>query len=388
MSGAFNKLMTTQNNQKNLSELFPEYRLLSENEYEEISKNSLIVFDTNVLLDLYRLPEEDAVDILTKMEKLKSRIWIPLQVAEEYSRNRRGVIEDQKKGYTEFIASLEDWYGHKGNSKKENTGKYKVENTLANRRYRHAARLDAEEFIKSLDKSFRKAIKKVEVLRETHPHREEDDQIFIKLNTLFEGRIGCGLSDELLNGENGVYGNGTNGGAARYSLNIPPGFKDAKKTDEEDPTKKRKFGDLIIWYEIIEQAKKENKSIVFITSEDKIDWWWSEGGSKFGPHYLLRKEFSEMTGGLTFYAYRTDNFLSKAENFGVDKIDEAIIGEARNIIESNIAAKAEAETMPGVSGSFNKSSTVKSNIVGSNQEDVNLNSEKQELVPDVGEVHN
>lgn len=349
-----------------LVDLFPEYRPPTKAEFENLNKNAIIVFDTNVLLDLYRLPVEKAVDILTKMEKLKDRIWIPLQVVEEFNRRRRSVIEEQKRGYNNFIQAVSSWLGTEGEVSKDSTGKYKIEKDWILNKYRHPY-LKIDKYISKVEKSFKKVIKDVENLQKQHPHREEEDQIFIKLNAFFEGRIGCGLTDEVLNGKQGVYGDGENGGNARYQLKIPPGFADAKEKDRNDPTKKRKFGDLIIWYEIIEQAKKEQKPVVFVTGDDKVEWWWEENNVKCGPHYMLRREFREKTNGMLFYAYRTDDFLSNAENFGVAKIDDEIVVEARKIIESNSAAYAAEAARDGVTGSFQKTTPVKANVVGSKQ---------------------
>jgi len=55
-------------------------------------------------------------------------------------------------------------------------------------------------------------------------------------------------------------------GQVRYNHKLPPGFEDAKK-------ELNLFGDLIIWYEILEFCKKNNsKKAILITNDNKKDW--------------------------------------------------------------------------------------------------------------------
>ena len=46
-------------------------------------------------------------------------------------------------------------------------------------------------------------------------------------------------------------------GDFRYKYNIPPGFCDMDK-DKNDPTKLQKFGDLIVWKQILDHARTVN----------------------------------------------------------------------------------------------------------------------------------
>lgn len=66
-------------------------------EYEKIWANALIVVDTNVLLSLYRLPKTAREEFLLVLTKLKSRLWIPYQVALEFQSNRLSVIASERK---------------------------------------------------------------------------------------------------------------------------------------------------------------------------------------------------------------------------------------------------------------------------------------------------
>ena len=72
-------------------------------------------------------------------------------------------------------------------------------------------------------------------------------------------------------------------GELRYKYKIPPGFEDFKKDGID------KFGDLIVWKQILELPKSmEVENIIFITNDEKDDWWdKSEDGSMKINSYLL-----------------------------------------------------------------------------------------------------
>ncbi|PRS43897.1 hypothetical protein C6Y01_08315 [Bacillus sp. NMCC46] len=48
---------------------------------KEIWKDSIIVLDTNVLLNLYRYTQETSEQILNLLQKYKENLWMPHQVA-------------------------------------------------------------------------------------------------------------------------------------------------------------------------------------------------------------------------------------------------------------------------------------------------------------------
>ena len=67
---------------------YPEYKRLTLDAINVIWERGVIVLDTNILLNLYRYSEATRDDILSAMEKLKDRLWMPYQVGLEYFNNR------------------------------------------------------------------------------------------------------------------------------------------------------------------------------------------------------------------------------------------------------------------------------------------------------------
>ena len=67
-----------------MRKLFPGYYSPSQEEFEKIWQEGLIIFYTNVLLDLYRYSENTVKSLVEVMDSLEKRIWIPFQVSKEY----------------------------------------------------------------------------------------------------------------------------------------------------------------------------------------------------------------------------------------------------------------------------------------------------------------
>ena len=55
---------------------------------------------------------------------------------------------------------------------------------------------------------------------------------------------------------------------SRYDKKIPPGFEKSKEKGEPDA-----FGDYVGWRQLIEIAKAEQKSVIFVCDDRKKDWW-------------------------------------------------------------------------------------------------------------------
>ena len=93
-----------------MKELFPEFYLdsLDVNDLNR-EKNNLIVFDSNFLLDILRLPTEIAEKYLEAIDKVKNHIFVPYLVGIEFNFNKKKVkIEtlENVKVYKDQISSL------------------------------------------------------------------------------------------------------------------------------------------------------------------------------------------------------------------------------------------------------------------------------------------
>src|SRR5436305_397843 len=85
-----------------MNELFLSYYKPKKEMLAKMWKEGIFVFDTSVLLNIYRYTPETREDFFKLMEKLKKRIWIPHQVALEYLEQRENVISQQKAIYDDI----------------------------------------------------------------------------------------------------------------------------------------------------------------------------------------------------------------------------------------------------------------------------------------------
>lgn len=67
------------------------------------------VFDTNVLLNLYRYSAKTRKSLLAAFENFKGRVWIPYQVAYGYMRKRCEVIYETVQRYEQFKKEMENF---------------------------------------------------------------------------------------------------------------------------------------------------------------------------------------------------------------------------------------------------------------------------------------
>ena len=150
------------------------------------------------------------------------------------------------------------------------------------------------------------------------------------MTALFEGRVGKKPTEERLAAIRKE-------GEERYAKKIPPGFEDAKKTEGD------KFGDLIIWKEMLEKAKADQRPMIFVTDDGKSDWWHSHHGKKLGPHPALIEEFLGITGQ-QFHIYELPQFLRYAGETGSAIQEEAVLQIAVAMIaDSEVATNQSAE---------------------------------------------
>jgi predicted nucleic-acid-binding protein len=89
-----------------MKNLFPGYLRKTENEIKKIWEEGIILFDTNVLLNLYRYSDSTQETLLDLINKFSKQIYLPHQAALEYNRNRYEVIAEQEKAYKEFLDKI------------------------------------------------------------------------------------------------------------------------------------------------------------------------------------------------------------------------------------------------------------------------------------------
>jgi hypothetical protein len=314
-----------------MKEKFKGYYQLNESEFTELWKQSTFVFDTNVLLNLYRYQSTTRDALLDVLGRLKGRAWIPNHVGLEYQRNRLSVIAEQHKRYSEVRDIVS-----KSISKMQN----ELEALQLKKRHSH---IDPDTLVSSINVTKDTFLAELSQLEQKSISVNSEDDIRKRIEKLFEGNVGEPFSDQK------ELDDLFKEGELRYNNGIPPGFKDSnKEKDELDAFSyggllyKRKYGDLIVWKQIEEYAKSTQlKNLIFVTDDSKSDWWWKmkNGGSQtIGARPELVEEIYREAGVESFYIYNTESFLSYANKQLDAQIAEHAIEEVRavNVARKNI----------------------------------------------------
>lgn len=274
-----------------MKDAIKEYIDLSDAEKESLWETATFVFDTNVFLNLYRYSKKTRDVLLGYMKELNGRIWMPHQVAYEFMKNRPEVIFESVERYS----NLE-------------------ENILRPCKDKLRIKDDDPDF-KNLQKYIKKWIedyKKNNLLIES----TSNDGILDDILQLFDGKTGMSYSKEEVDSIKKE-------GSERYKKEIPPGYKDNKKANADKDN--NAYGDLIVWKQILDFAKNKKKDIIFVTSDQKEDWWNIVHGKTLGPRVELKKEFNDYTG-TKFHMYSMDGFIS---NFESAKGNSGIVDEVK-----------------------------------------------------------
>jgi hypothetical protein len=274
---------------------------LSESEMTQLWGEAIFVFDTNFLLDLYRVSRPVTDKYLEVLEYLQENIWLPYQVANEFIDRREGVIGAERASFENALQRLNGWSEETKKSPNKLDGVFdqaKGRVLKAQVAPLLAANYDAYiAAVEEVEKVFREKIK---IVAESHNIPDPDnDDILNRLLEILGDRVGSAYDEQRLKD---VHQEGED----RYEKLIPPGFAD-KKAKEGD----NKYGDLVVWKQILDFAKDKACAVIFVTSEKKDDWWAKKGKTN-APHPLLRREFQEVVKQ-GFWMYHTTEFIQVAQ---------------------------------------------------------------------------
>ena len=279
----------------------------TENEKKDIFSNCLFVFDTNVLLNLYRYTISTRDQMFDVMRTYKDRIWMPYQVGWEFFNNRKSVLEDIAK----FPKDLKESF---------TSQKDKFISHLKGVKHPYISIDDIEKLYSELSSSFSQ---KIDEWAKKDPDYIKKDIIWNTLTELFDNNVGDDFDESELKK---IYAEGK----IRYENKIPPGYCDLK--DKKQALERRLYGDLIVWKQSIAIAKSKGKDIVFVTDDVKEDWYASshQGETKRARVELI-KEFTLNTNGKRVLLYNQNTFLHYIEVYLGTKVDNKTKEEVKAV---------------------------------------------------------
>lgn len=308
--------------------LFPQYDHSSTVNFEETWKNALFVFDTNVLLNLYRYQESTREELLNVIEKLSERVWLPHHVALEFQRNRLTVIAGQGRRFTDIRKVIEN---AKANLSKD------IHNLQLKQRH---ALINPEPLISGFEKLTENFLRELEELQKSQQTLTARDPLKERIEELFNKKVGPAYPDqEEINKKNKE-------AEERYKNKFPPGYKDDDK-DKDSPDEflhngliyKRKYGDYFVWTQLLAMAATyPNKKVIFITDDSKEDWWTHvelDGIKTTGPRVELVDEALRIGKLETFLMYKPEGFLKYSKEFLAASVSEETLSEVHDVSQAN-----------------------------------------------------
>lgn len=301
-------------------------------------ESTLFVFDTNILLNLYRYGEHTRKDFFKVLNDIKN-IWIPYHVGLEYQRNRISVIKHEKKVFNDLKKYL-------SNLKKE-INSSSIEDLKLGERL-PLVNKENDSFKKSILELISNYENFINEENKKQPEVKSGDKIRKDIYKVFDKKVGNKPDNQ--EWLDSIYKTGE----IRYKNNIPPGYKDKDKGNSDDNlfsysdlNYNSKFGDLIIWNQIIEKASDDKiKNLIFISDDSKEDWRYiveSNGKKIIGCRAELREEICTKSNIDNFVILQSFELLKINNKISNNKIDRDSIVEIEKtsnyITIKNISSK-------------------------------------------------
>ncbi|MEQ8671830.1 MAG: PIN domain-containing protein [Aggregatilineales bacterium] len=317
-----------------MKDLFPGYYQRTEGELDKLWSEATFVFDTNVLLNLYRYSPDTSKEFLGILEKLaeQERLWIPYQVASEYQKHRLFIANEVTNTYEQIKNHLDA----------KNNEIRKIFGDLQNR-----IQSNLDSLFENLDGAIEQLKDEIETEKQAHLEWLAEDELTDKLAELFKNRVGASYSfDELKE----KYSQG----GERFKKFTPPGYADMQKGGTAQ------YSDFIIWSQIINFTKINKKPVIFVTDDQKEDWWTIVGEKRIGPRSELIIEMTKETSQ-EFHMYVPDrDFLEEARQ----KLSVQITDDALEEVETTLERYSE-----------------RSNFMSSAIENIFLESLEDQIIP-------
>lgn len=288
---------------------FKYYKKIDKGQYDEIWSNAIIIFDTNILLNLFRYPETARIDYLKVISKVQEQLWIPFISGLEFYENLDFVIASQISVYgkiNKIITKLRESQNSQFSQFVEDVKKLNLVDRHIN--------LSEEELISSIEESYNTYRENLEQRLEKFSYRndtfkiqekkiqEKNAKLLDKLEQILDGKIGSPPSSQKEIDEWNTQAK------KRYENLVPPGYKDEKKGKDSKKKVlfhnglffKREYGDYYIWKEILNKGnslQEKNYSVIFVTDDIKEDWRRIVNGKIIGPRVELVNEIQNFTSG-------------------------------------------------------------------------------------------
>ncbi|MCE6998885.1 PIN-like domain-containing protein [Saccharothrix sp. S26] len=289
---------------------FPGYRRPSEEELADALRSALVVVDANVLLNLYRYNESTRDDLLGLLRRVGERLWVPHQVMREFWRNRLTVLAGRAAATDQVLAAL---------AKQQRAADDALHQWAKTTAVPDEVRDDLVRRVAALHRDLVHAIGSHTPPSPDSPGAPGREPVLDQLEALLRGKVGARPAPDRWNAL-------VKEGKRRAAAKEPPGYLDAGKDDSALP--EGAAGDYLVWAQAVGEAARRETDLLFVTGDEKEDWWWRYRSDFLGPRVELVEEFAT-TAGKQLYMMRPVDVLRRASALEVEVRTESVDDVAR-----------------------------------------------------------
>ena len=234
--------------------------------------NVVVSMDTNILFSLLTVNQKTFNQLYTILEKLSksNQLFVSNHVAEEYLLGANKTCREDGKIYSELDKKIEKKFSDFKSLQNDYKGKVKDYDVIEKK---------IQELCTDFKDFFNKQIIKVDYEKRS----KQIETLFTNVGKAYSRKKLYKIQKEI---------------AFRYSAFIAPGFEDRTKENGN------RFGDCLIWFQLMDYAKDKQKDIIYITLEEKPDWKFDKNFKK----ELFNEFYNETEQKL--FIYNPDDFVS------------------------------------------------------------------------------
>lgn len=274
---------------------------------KDLFNGSLVSFDTNVLLHSFRWSINTQNVFVESLRILGNRLWLTHHAGLEYHRHRPEylVFDNRSFPVSQEVAALK-----------------KIRDGWSDKK---SPTQDLKQFAEILSEAIEKISTRLdETGRSARGYETRAEGHSEVIGEVFEGKCGQSLSEEETKS---IVANRL----LRRECGIPPGLTDQSKASNQ-------LGDLLIWEQLKSKARDCRQNVIFVTDENKIDWWaWKKREKWTSPELL--EEFRRATEKELFIL-SADQFIKLAAEWLVLTVAasdvEAAVDEVKNASQSDL----------------------------------------------------
>ncbi|MGF1391663.1 PIN-like domain-containing protein [Streptococcus infantarius] len=298
---------------KKIIEMFPEFHQEKLKLTDIKDENNLIVVDTNFLLQILELPIDIATKYVDSLKSIKKNLYIPYLVALEFHFNKSNKKKSKKRNADSYFKQVESALNELRASV-QSTDLIKID--IENSKLKHLIgnlELFTDDFLDKVNSFIRDEI------------TDKEDGVYKELLNIISDSIGDMYEQKWVDEIEKE-------GEERFAEGIPPGFDDKNK----DGLRKyngisyhKKYGDLIIWKDILKKAKEQphGDKVIFVTndgeSNKKSDLIYKTSNMKVGPSIFLMNELYICSRKKLYILNNTKlvNMITKLSEDEIDRIE-------------------------------------------------------------------